>query len=470
MKNNQRPHKFERWLDRPLEKSVATSVLKIQEMKKDQICVYELKGLGSVEKFNQRSQKIQHGAIVVNVLSWDQAQNVKHPSCDLYFVLQKNWKAFLIDFAEVFYPLAPHLKYLGVTGTNGKTTSVDLMLQIGALNNLKGFSIGTLGVRDSRGEKESFGMTTPDPLVLRSILTKYGKEYDFCALEVSSHALDQSRLLNLQLDVAGWTNFTQDHLDYHQSMENYFLAKLKISEALKDQGKLFVPQSQEELRNKILKNCTSQFKNSIHFADLELPSPLPPFLEAKFNQDNFSLAYCCLKTLFDLKVLSPEDIFKIQPPPGRFFVRRWANRMAVVDFAHSPDALENICRSLVSSFPEFKLITLFGCGGDRDKSKRPLMAQAAARYSHSLILTSDNPRSEDPLAIIEDIEKGLDSRHLYKKMVDRKKAVTEALHDLKEGELLLIAGKGHESGIILKDKVIPYNDEEEVTNFLKDKK
>jgi UDP-N-acetylmuramoyl-L-alanyl-D-glutamate--2,6-diaminopimelate ligase len=379
-------------------------------------------------------------------------------SCPYWVVKECQWSRLLHLVCEKFFPINRKTKLLAITGTNGKTTTADLVLQLGEMAGLVGFSIGTLGVRQKGKTLEEFGLTTPGQIQLRKILFQYGAKADFAVMEASSHALDQDRVHGLQFAGAAWTNFTQDHLDYHRSMEEYFHAKEKLVHYLAPGAKLFVPEKQSELVKKLSAQSVLQTLSPI-----TVTQDYPAFLYSSFNQENLAcalaLAGCIVPNVNKL------NLTKLLPPPGRFYVRQWQGRVAIVDFAHTPDALENILTAIRSSYPGCKLITLFGCGGDRDRSKRPLMAQAVDQFSDELIVTSDNPRTENPEQIIQDIVKGI-KLHPYTIEVERPVAVRTALAALQSGDVLLMAGKGHEDYILKGTVKIPYSDIEELDRFV----
>lgn len=372
------------------------------------------------------------------------------------------WNQAVSACCDIFYPIPQKINFAAVTGTNGKTTTVDLVLQMCESSGLKGISIGTLGVRSQGKTLEEFGLTTPGLIELRKIVTQYGKNLDFIIMEASSHAIDQGRLTGIEFVSAAWTSFSQDHLDYHKTLDEYFKSKSRIVNYLKPHGKLFIASSQHELKEKLK-----------HIPDLSIAteinpiikSKLPVFFGARFNLDNLECAREIALTLGAEENKIQWD--QLLPPPGRFHVTQWKNRMAIVDFAHTPDALENICKAVKESYPTKKLVVLFGCGGDRDKGKRPLMGQAAAHWADKIILTSDNPRSENPDQIILDIEKGVVGFKELIKEADRPTALQAALKNLNENEILLVAGKGHEEYIQVGKVKIPYSDQGEIDKYLK---
>lgn len=384
--------------------------------------------------------------------------NIDHPSRPINssIVSEKEWPKLQKELLDKLYPMPP-LKLMAVTGTNGKTTTADLVLQLGELSGKKGISVGTLGVRSQNKTLIDFGLTSPSFIDLRKFLATYGKDKDFCVLEASSHALMQERLYGLKFETAGWLSFSQDHLDYHKTMEDYFSAKMLIFEYLKDSGKVFVPSNQDELYSKISHVTKKVVKAS------RIEKKLPLFFSTSFNRNNLEVAVEMIEAAFNIKIADGFD--KIIPPDGRFYIKSFGSNYIVVDFAHTPDALENICRGIREAFPDHKLKVLFGCGGDRDRTKRPLMGKIAESWSNEVYVTSDNPRYEDPDQIIDDILKGMTSKNI-KRITNRPEAVAIAFGELKQKEILLLAGKGHEDYILSQGVKNHYSDIEEVEKFL----
>ncbi len=399
--------------------------------------------------FSERIDKAQYKWLV---------NNKDHPSRPMNssIIPEDQWPEVQKEILDRLYP-QPKLKLIALTGTNGKTTTTDLVLQLGHLSGKKGLSVGTLGVREYNKTILDFGLTSPSFIDLRKFLSKYGRDKDFCVLEASSHALMQHRLYGLTFDMAGWLSFSQDHLDYHKTMEEYFAAKALLFNYLNDSAKCFVPSQQADLYDMIAR-VTKKVQKTKH-----IEGKLPLFFSTGFNRNNLEVAVDIVEATFDLKV---GDVFdKILPPDGRFFIKPYKSNFIVVDFAHTPDALDNICQGIRLSFPNHKLKVLFGCGGDRDRTKRPLMGKIAETWASEIYVTSDNPRSEDPAQIIDDIVKGMSSKNI-RRIIERPKAVEQAFNELYENEILLLAGKGHEDYILIHGVKHPYSDIGEVEKFL----
>ncbi len=373
-------------------------------------------------------------------------------------VPEERWPDIQKKILDILYPI-PNLKMMALTGTNGKTTTTDLILQIGHFMGKNGMSVGTLGVREYGKTILDFGLTSASFIDLRKFLNKYGKDKDFCVLEASSHALIQDRLYQIQFDSAGWLSFSQDHLDYHRSMDSYFEAKCLLIKQITPPGKMFVPNEQHDLFKKLSTISPKVSKTTL--SEMKLPL----FLNTKFNRNNLEVAVSIFEDVFKQKVSI--DYNELKAPDGRFYIRSFKANFIVVDFAHTPDALENICVGIKESFPGYKLKVLFGCGGDRDRSKRPLMGRVADKYADYIYLTSDNPRSEVPEQILNDIVGGI-KKTLYTIEVDRFRATQKAFSELQEREVLLLAGKGHEDYILTNGVKQHYSDIEQVEKFIKD--
>lgn len=439
------------FLDQPLSSFEFNDVQwKAEESTNTSLLFYRLSGEEKAqEQFRNRILKSSFAWLIVNCHHPDLPENST-------IVDEEKWPELQKKLLDDLYPL-PDLKLIGITGTNGKTTTADLVLQLGELIGKKGMSIGTLGVRENHQTLIEFGLTSPTLIDLRKFLFKYGKDKDFCVIEVSSHALTQKRVFGLCFDGAGWPSFSQDHLDYHQSMEKYFEAKCLLLSQLKEKAKAYIPADQEELFKLVSKTTKKAKKAKV------LKDDLPLFFQTKFNKNNLEVAVSIIEDVFQIPC--QPDWTELTPPDGRFYIRSFRSNFIIVDFAHTPDALENICKAIREAFPQHRLKVLFGCGGDRDRGKRPLMGSVAEKWADEIYLTSDNPRSEEAESIIDDIAKGIRQKK-FRRITDRSLAVKNAFLDFKEKEVLLLAGKGHEDYLLIKGVKHPYSDIREVENFL----
>ena len=422
-----------------------------QDSDKDSLLFYKLKdGDESEAEFSSRIKQASFTWLIVN-------KNIKGLPANTTIVEEPQWPKIQKEILDLLYPM-PNIKLIGITGTNGKTTTADLVLQLGTLAKKKGLSIGTLGVREYNQTLLDFGLTSPSYIDLRKYLHLYGQDKNFCVLEASSHALIQERLFGIQFDASGWTSFSQDHLDYHQTMEEYFKSKSMIFSKTKKNKPVFVPSEQKNLFNKL-----KQISEQVSYAP-EITDELPLFFKTQFNKNNLEVAAAIIESLYGNEMIF--DFNKLIPPDGRFYIQKYKSNYIVVDFAHTPDALENICKGIKNSFPDYKLKVLFGCGGDRDRQKRPKMAEVVARFANETYVTSDNPRSENPEQIIQDIIVGLGSKS-FKAIVERPLAVQTAFSELKSHEVLLLAGKGHENYILINGVKHPYSDIKQVDEFIR---
>jgi UDP-N-acetylmuramoyl-L-alanyl-D-glutamate--2,6-diaminopimelate ligase len=387
----------------------------------------------------------------------------------LYVTHPGDWAEVVRRFCDLIYPLKPAahqggLRFIGVTGTNGKTTTVKYLESILAAEGRRVLSIGTLGVfRDGERLVET-GFTSPPLIELRRLLHAEQDRCDVVVMEASSHALDQGRLQGIPFQDAGWTNFTQDHLDYHRDATAYFAAKARILDLIQERGHLYCtsPGLAERLVRLEVRRVSIRLLGPPTLTPKAIAAR--PFLALEHNRLNYALAAALADGI--LGPAERNDWRHLQPVDGRFECRVIGNRTIVVDFAHTPDALETILTAIRQAFPAAKVATLFGCGGDRDRSKRPLMGAAVARHSDRVIVTSDNPRTEDPERIIADILPGMDREGL-EVVVERPQAVAR-LCDLLDSRprdepwVALIAGKGHERYIDRNGHKTYYSDQDEV--------
>ena len=380
---------------------------------------------------------------------------------------------------------ATHLHMIGVTGTNGKTTTTTL---IKSMLEHAGHKVGLIGtIQNMIGSRAlPAERTTPDPFDLQSMLALMVVEgCDYCVMEVSSHALDQERVAGCDFDIGVFTNLTQDHLDYHGTMERYMAAKKRLFSLCRtgivnlDDGhapdmmagapcRLVTYSVDSDRGDYVARNV----RHAATGVDFELVGVgqigrVRMKIPGQFSVYNgLAAATTCLTAgmAFDdvVAALSAAEGVKGRAevvPTGRDFT-------VVIDYAHTPDGLENICRTLRECC-QGRLVTVFGCGGDRDRTKRPKMGAVAASLSDYLVVTSDNPRSEEPGAIIQDILAGLqDTKTPYTVVENRVEAIHWAIAHAQSGDTILLAGKGHETYQVLKDEVIHLDEREVVADAL----
>jgi UDP-N-acetylmuramoyl-L-alanyl-D-glutamate--2,6-diaminopimelate ligase len=384
---------------------------------------------------------------------------------------------------------------VGVTGTNGKTTTVFLIHHIMKTVWHRAGLLGTIVVDDGESV-EPAKHTTPGPIELFALLGRM-KDHGCrgVAMEVSSHGIHQKRISAMGFDACVFTNLTQDHLDYHGTLDSYYQAKAEwfLSLAADPHGKSPVAvintddacgvELADSLAGKISVirfgfgvQCdfrANNFRQNSRGMEFELAAKGKTYLVrspliGRFNVHNllasFASAHACgirPREAVAAAATAPQV-------PGRMEnVGHAGGATVFVDYAHTPDALENACRTLKELDPR-RLITVFGCGGDRDTGKRPLMAAAAARHSDACVITSDNPRSEDPLAIIREIEVGMRGKgHIS--IADRAEAISYAVKNSLSGDIILIAGKGHETTQQFSDRVIEFDDRKHAAKALRDR-
>ncbi len=394
-------------------------------------------------------------------------------------VVRDGRRAALVLGAGWFGHPSRRLTLVGVTGTNGKTTTTGLIQHLMNAAGNSG-SIGTLGAFDGRGtpvDSTAGTLTTPGPIDLQATLAALVERgVDRVTMEASSHSLDQGRLDGLRFAAGVFTNLSRDHLDYHETMESYLAAKLKLGSMLTDSGTEVVnlddaawralparsrrvtfgshPAADVRADGVVLDAAGSRFRLAGCFGSAEISLPL-------LGDFNVANALAAAASALSLGVPFPEVAGRLSSSPqvpGR--MERLSETPCVVlrDYAHTPDALERALATL-RPLTAGRLVVVFGCGGDRDKGKRPLMGRIAAEGSDVAVVTSDNPRTEDPGAIIDDIERGMGGvAHL--RIPDRLTAIHTALAQARPGDTLLLAGKGHETYQVLGTEKVPFDERE----------
>jgi len=378
----------------------------------------------------------------------------------------KNTSLALAQLACAFYGNpSKELKLVGVTGTNGKTTTATLLHD---LFTALGYKAGLLSTVVNKIEQKAIVSThtTPDPVSLNALLRQMvSAGCTHCFMEVSSHAIDQQRIGGLYFTAAGFTNITHDHLDYHHTFAEYLKVKKAFFDGLdhsafalvnaddrngmvmlqntKAQKLTYALRTPADYKGKIIENSLSGLVLQINGQEVHTR------LVGAFNAANLLLVYGLAVGLGEAPMDVLRVISQLTHVAGRFeYVKSPKGITAIIDYAHTPDALENVLAT-IAAFRKgaTKVLTVVGCGGDRDKEKRPKMAAIAAAKSNQLILTSDNPRSEDPQQILRDMEAGLDADAALTTLsiVDRQQAIKMAIMLAQPGDIILVAGKGHET-------------------------
>lgn len=447
-------------------------------------------------KFDGRSyiaDAVQNGARIILAPAgtlWP--DHVKR--ADVLFVTDDNPRRVLAKLAAQFYARQPGT-IAAVTGTNGKTSTVHFTKQLWATNGLKAASIGTLGVRGP-GLIRSGSMTTPDPVALHAELADLAAAgITHLAMEASSHGLHQHRLDGVKVSAAGFTNLTRDHLDYHGDMDSYARAKERLfSDILQPGGTAVLNADIPEFEHlKALAQARKDRVLSYGFSagDLKIlradPTPQGQKLLLQIVGKNHELlfpvvggfqvmnALCALGLVITHNIQDKNHVEKyvralekLQGPPGRLepVPGHPAGAAVYVDYAHTPDALETVLKAL-RPHTHGKLWCLFGCGGDRDRGKRPIMGRIAAEFADRVIVTDDNPRSETPALIRKSI---MEAAPGAEEIDNRHDAIRTVIKNLRTGDVLVIAGKGHEQGQIFADRTDPFDDFKEAAAAIKELK
>lgn len=370
------------------------------------------------------------------------------------------------------------LKLVGITGTNGKTTTVTLLFNL--FRGL-GYNVGLLSTVENKINTTVIPSThtTPDALALNELLAKMvDAGCQFAFMEVSSHAIVQHRITGLKFTGAAFSNITHDHLDYHKTFEEYIRAKKMFFDNLQDDAFALTNKDDRNgsvmLQNTKAKKYSYGLKSVADFKCRVVENHLNGLLLSidnqevwvkligSFNAYNVLVVYSIALLLKQDKVQVLTTLSNLNSVEGRFqYIKSKNGIVAIVDYAHTPDALKNVLETIkdIRSGNE-QVITLVGCGGDRDSTKRPIMAQIACEYSNKVILTSDNPRSEDPEAILNQMQAGISPVEMKKtlRISDRKEAIRTAVAFAKEGDIILIAGKGHEKYQEIKGVKHPFDD------------
>jgi UDP-N-acetylmuramoyl-L-alanyl-D-glutamate--2,6-diaminopimelate ligase len=425
---------------------------------------------------------IKLGAVAIVIDSNFECKNTNIP-----IIRVKNSRQAMSKMsANFFNNCSSKIKIVGITGTNGKTTVTQLVDYILKYNNYASSSIGTLGFQGPNG-LSSTGFTTPESVELQNMLQTLSLGgITHLTMEISSHALSLSRVDDVNVDIAVFTNLTAEHLDFYKNMEEYFNAKLKLFKKL-DSNKIAIINNDNKYSKKI-KNYTKakiltfgfNSKSTIYPEKITMTLEGSKFvinfkkqkikvmtkLIGDFNISNIlaSILICDSLGLEINKIVNAIENFTLVP--GRFeSFKKNNNGTIIVDYAHTPDAFEKMLSLIKKIDKQKKIITLFGCGGDRDNLKRPLLGQISDKYSDKVIITDDNPRFENPKKIINDIISGFKSTN-YSIINDRKVAIEKAITKLTGTEVLMILGKGIENYQIVNNKKYNHNDVDIVKSLI----
>jgi UDP-N-acetylmuramoyl-L-alanyl-D-glutamate--2,6-diaminopimelate ligase len=400
---------------------------------------------------------------------------------EVTYIKVLNSSAALGVIAANFYDNpASEIKLVGVTGTNGKTTTAtllhDLYAQLGHKSGLLSTVVNKIGAQEIDSTH-----TTPDAIQLNALLRyMITEECEYCFMEVSSHAIHQNRIAGLDFTGAVFTNITHDHLDYHKTFDEYLKAKKFFFDCLSesafalvnkdDKNGMVMMQNTKAQKNTYALKSMSDYSCKVvesDFSGMLLNvdgSEVWTKLIGKFNAYNLLAIYSTAVLLGQDKLTVLTAISNLVSVDGRFqYVKSQNNIAGIVDYAHTPDALKNVLKTIndIRTGNE-KVITIVGCGGDRDTEKRPIMAQIACEFSDKIILTSDNPRSENPDDIIKDMRQGVDGVHFNKVLAisNREEAIRTACSLASDGDIILVAGKGHEKYQEINGEKLPFDDME----------
>jgi UDP-N-acetylmuramyl-tripeptide synthetase len=471
----------------------------------------EIKGREEINAIEYDSRNVKEGALFVAIrgLKTDGHQFIENAVksgalaivCEEFpktldseriYIRVENSRIALALLAKRFYDdPSEKLVMIGVTGTNGKTTTTMLIHSILTNKGIKAGLIGTIAYKIG-SETMDAERTTPEAVELQAFFDKMVKAgCKACVMEVSSHALELRRVHGVRYDIAVFTNLTRDHLDFHGTMENYFRAKKILFDSL-DEKAVAVTNQDDLYGERIIADTKAavvrygieeggekhaDIRAKAHSFQLfgtsvSIFSGSDKHLQTikhigKFNLYNVLAAYSAGVSMKFTHEEIMRGISSCEGVAGRM-EQVWSkdHRCAIVDYAHTPDALLNVIRTIKEvKSPEAKLITIFGCGGDRDKGKRPLMGEIAERESDVVILTSDNPRTENPDSILDEIEAGMTKTKRHYRIADRQAAIRKGVTLIGHGDVLLVAGKGHETYQEIQGVKYPFDDRVTIKNI-----
>lgn len=428
------------------------------------------------------AKAIEDGAVAV-VCEEFPAELLEHIT---YVKVQESALALGVIASNYYDNPSSEIKLVGITGTNGKTTTAtllhDLFTNMGCESGLLSTVVNKIGQKEIESTH-----TTPDAIQLNALLRYMIEEgCEYCFMEVSSHAIHQHRIAGVDFSGAVLTNITHDHLDYHKTFEEYIKAKKMFFDNLSETAFSLVNKDDKNglvmQQNTKSNRFTYALKSMADFSCKVLESDFSGMLLnidgnevwtkliGGFNAYNILAIYATAVLLGQEKLKVLTSISQLESVDGRFqYIKSTNNVSGIVDYAHTPDALKNVLKTIndIRTRNE-KLITLVGCGGDRDKEKRPMMAKIACELSDQIILTSDNPRTENPEEIIKDMREGVDGVHFKKVLaiVNREEAIRTACSLADDGDIILVAGKGHEKYQEINGEKFPFDDMQILTEML----
>ena len=447
----------------------------------------------TVDGHNYVNKAVEAGAVAVLV---SKPVEVSGDVCVI--TVEDTRKAMMACVPYFFDYPANRMRMIGVTGTNGKTTTTHMIRHI---LKAQGHKVGVIGTVHIMIGDTSYPIhnTTPDVVDLQHILNQMVQEdVTYCVMEVSSHALALGRVSGVEFDTAVFTNLTQDHLDFHKTFENYLQAKCKLFEQVSASNQVkgskgAVINIDDAYGHRVVEKTAAPTitystlgNGSLNASDVHMSTKMSQYT-VNYNGESYPVSMnttglfnvyntlaaigACLQEGISMEAIDTA-LKTFSSVPGRFeLIEEGQDFAVVVDYAHTPDGLQNILET-AKGIKENRIIIVFGCGGDRDATKRPIMGRIAAEYGDRIYVTSDNPRTEDPIQIVKDVEVGvkeaLRDGTSYEVIVDRREAINHAIHDAKAGDIVIIAGKGHENYQILKNETIHFDDREEARQALKE--
>lgn len=417
-----------------------------------------------------------------------EASAIPQQNNDTQFIVSKNPNKDYSKLLSRFYEKQPE-NICAITGTNGKTSIADFVRQVLTSLGENAASIGTLGLIKGNNAPLPYANTTPGADQLHKDLMALAEDrYNFVAIETSSHGICQYRIGGIKFKAAGFTNLTQDHLDYHKNLRNYFEAKKLLFTDILPVGGTAVLNADIDVFDELKQACLATGKKVIGYGrkgeEIRLLEVTPQSggqllkiryfgetkeifipLAGEFQAMNVLCALGLLHVIYGKDNLLLEAIGKIHGAKGRleYIGKSQQGGDVYVDYAHTPDALENVICSM-RPYTKNKLHIVFGCGGDRDKTKRPLMGNVAEKLADVVYVTDDNPRTENPEDIRNQVMEGCPNA---RNIGDRKEAIRQAIEQLQYGDVLIVAGKGHETGQYVNGQIIPFSDQEICAEFLK---
>ena len=409
-------------------------------------------------------------------------------STKVTYIVTTDLVSKLAQIAQAFYGNpSKFINLVGVTGTNGKTTVATMFFN---MLRAMGVSCGLMStVKICLNELTiNTSLTTPDIFsVYQYLKMMVDQDFNHAIMEVSSHAIDQGRVAGLEFAVAAFTNISHDHLDYHKTFRSYLETKQRLFTDLSQKavaitnvddrnGEVMTQLSKAKIKTYGLRNVADYKAKLLEFdfSGMHIQIGSHDFythLVGKFNVSNLLAVVAISDQLGFERMEVLTKLSQVKTAPGRFELVRNQQKdiTSIVDYAHTPDALENVLKTIDQvNKRRGKVITVIGCGGDRDKTKRPLMAKVASRYSNQVILTSDNPRSENPEAILDDMEEGveIDAKRKVLRIADRKSAIKTAVTMAQKQDVILVAGKGHETYQEIQGVKYPFDDKQILQDFL----